>query len=121
MWVIFSGLVLLIGSIVTYIFYLYYMIGYLSSYLTLLSGAIGLISISAKWYSLWGYHLHIHHWFLGAFVQAFLCYQNGWITAIQAIFGGISTEGGSRWGYDSIFEKSDSLDETKAQILTRLA
>lgn len=82
MWLIFSGLILLLTSIVTYIFYLYYLIGYLSSYLTFLAGAVAVLSFFAKYYSLWGYHLHIHHWFLGAFVQGFLCYQNAWVTTI---------------------------------------
>lgn len=82
MWAIFCGLLLLLGTIVTYIFYLYAMIGYLSSYLAFLGGAIAVLSFFTKFYSIWGYHLHIHHWFLGAFVQAFMCYQNGWITAI---------------------------------------
>ena len=82
MWVIFLGLVALLASIISYIFYLYYMIGYLTAYLTLLSTVITILSIASKYYSLWGYHLHIHHWFLGAFVQGFMCYQNGLITVI---------------------------------------
>lgn len=82
MWVIFLGLITLLTTIITYIFYLYYMIGYLNAYLALLTGAVGVLMAFSKWYSLFGYHLHIHHWFLGAFVQAFLCYQNAYVTAI---------------------------------------
>ena len=74
MWVIFLGLVTLLATIISYIFFLYYTIGYLTTYIAILTGAVGVLSGVTKWYSYWGYHLHIHHWFLGAFVQAFLCY-----------------------------------------------
>lgn len=82
MWVIFTGLILLLTTIISYIFFLYYLIGYLQSYLTLLGGAVAVLSYFTWWYGLWGYHLHIHHWFLGAFVQAFLCYQNPFTTVV---------------------------------------
>ena len=68
MWVIFLGIVALISTIVAYIFYLYSLIGYLNTYVTLITSAVGVISFLTSYYSLWGYHLHIHHWFLGAFV-----------------------------------------------------
>lgn len=122
LWVIFIGLVLLLVTIVTYIFYLYYLIGYLSAYLTFLSAFFGVMVFFSKWYGLFGYHLHLHHWFLGAFMQAFLCYQNGFITAVQAIFGGVQTEGGSRWGYDPLFVGGNGLMNAKsAAAMTKLA
>jgi len=115
MWVIFTGLIALLTTVVSYIFYLYALIGYMQSYINLFLGAIAVLSLATKYYSLWGYHLHIHHWFLGAFVQGFTCYQNAWVTAIQAIFNGVSSEGGSRWGYDSIFEKQTAAKARKEE------
>jgi hypothetical protein len=74
LWAIFLGLVLLIGTIVVYTLFLYYTIGYLSSYLTLLSTIVSVFSGLIYWYNLFGYTLHVHHWFLGAFMQVFMCY-----------------------------------------------
>jgi hypothetical protein len=68
MWAIFSGLILLLTTVTSYIFYLYYLIGYMQSYINLFLGAIAVLGFFTKYYGLWGYHLHIHHWFLGAFV-----------------------------------------------------
>jgi hypothetical protein len=74
LWVIFLGLVLLFVTIAAYVLFLYYTIGYLSAYLTLLSTFVSVFSGLIYWYNLLGYTLHIHHWFLGAFMQVFMCY-----------------------------------------------
>ena len=121
LWVIFLGLVLLFATIIAYIFYLYYTIGYLSAYITLLSTLVGSFSFLIYWYNLLGYTLHVHHWFLGAFMQVFMCYQNGWISAIQAIFAGIMTEGASRWGYDPLFNAPNYMSEKTALAKTKHA
>jgi hypothetical protein len=42
LWVLFGGLVLLIGSLVLYIYYLYDSIGYLDSYISLISWGVGI-------------------------------------------------------------------------------
>ena len=111
LWLIFLGLVLLFVTIAAYVLFLYYTIGYLSAYLTLLSTFVSVFSGLIYWYNLFGYTLHIHHWFLGAFMQVFMCYQNGFVTAVQAIFAGIMTEGASRWGYDPLFNAPNQLTE----------
>jgi hypothetical protein len=74
LWVIFLGLILLFATIVSYIFFLYYTIGYLTAYLTLLSTFFGAFSFLTYWYNMFGYTLHVHHWFLGAFMQCVMCY-----------------------------------------------
>jgi hypothetical protein len=74
LWVIFIGLILLFVTIIGYIFFLYYSIGYLSAYITLLTTFASAFSFLIYWYNLLGYTLHVHHWFLGAVMQIFMCY-----------------------------------------------
>jgi hypothetical protein len=74
LWVVFLGLILLFATIISYIFFLYYTIGYLSAYITLLSTAFGAFSFLIYWYNMFGYTLHVHHWFLGAVMQCVMCY-----------------------------------------------
>jgi hypothetical protein len=57
MWVIFTGLVALLATVVSYIFYLYALIGYMQAYINLFLGAIAVLSLATKYYQLWGYHL----------------------------------------------------------------
>lgn len=103
LWALFCTLVLFIGFSLTYIFYLYYSIGFFYTY-------IGLIALAAlSFYGITKYfsgtrELHIHHYVLGMFVITFTCYQNGFVTVLNAVFAGIMIEGGSRWGYDPIWE-----------------
>ena len=107
MWVIFCGLILLILSIFSYLFYLYHTVGFLMIYLGLLVVTIG--SFALITYCLrQNYNLHIHHYVLGMIMITFSCYQNTFVTILHAIFNGIMIEGGSRWGYDPIWEKKDS-------------
>ncbi len=121
LWIIFFGLVILIGTIVIYIMYLYAAIGYLNTYLTAISTFMGIFIAMYKWYSLWGYNLHVHHWFIGACLQAVMCYQNGFISAIHAIFAGIMSEGASRWGYDPVFEPPKMISERTALSMTKMS
>lgn len=121
LWIIFLGLVILVATIVVYILFLYSSIGYLDAYITGISTFVGVFIFLYKWYSLLGYNLHVHHWFLGAALQAVMCYQNGWITALHAIFAGIMTEGASRWGYDPLFEAPHFLSEKSALAMTKMA
>jgi hypothetical protein len=121
LWVIFLGLILLFVTIVSYIFFLYYSIGYLSAYITGLLTFFATFSFLIYWYNMFGYTLHVHHWFLGAFMQCVMCYQNGFITAIQAIFGGVMTEGASRWGYDPLFNIESNMGEKQAFVMTKFA
>ena len=121
LWIIFIGLVLLIATIVIYIMFLYQSIGYLEAYLTAMATFVGAFIFMFKWYSFLGYNLHVHHWFLGAVMQAVMCYQNGWISALHAIFAGIMTEGASRWGYDPLFEAPHFMSEKTAVAMTKMA
>ena len=74
LWIIFFGLVILIASIVLYILFLYSSIGYLDAYITGISTFVGVFIFLYKWYSMLGYNLHVHHWFIGAALQAVMCY-----------------------------------------------
>jgi len=74
LWIIFIGLVLLIATIVCYIMFLYQSIGYLEAYITAISTFVGIFIVTSKWYSLLGYNLHVHHWFIGAVMQAVMCW-----------------------------------------------
>jgi hypothetical protein len=73
LWVLFIGLICLIGFIFSFLFYQYYMIGYFSTYVFLIGGAITLIKLRGKMLGP-EYQLHIHHYFLGFFVSSMICY-----------------------------------------------
>jgi uncharacterized membrane-anchored protein len=73
MWVLFIGLITLLGSITSYTFYLYSTVGFLTTYLVLIAGAVALIWLRGKMLGP-NYHLHIHHYFLGMFVSSIICY-----------------------------------------------
>ena len=51
-----------------------------------------------------GYQLHIHHYVVGVFMLAIICYQSPFISAIYGFFNGMAIEGGCRWGFDPIWE-----------------
>jgi hypothetical protein len=103
MWVLFIAIFAIIGLIFAYIFFLYHTVGFLHFYVVGLLAFIAFMVIHTKRMAAKGYHLHIHHYFLGMIVMAFTCYQNTFLTIVSAIFNGISIEGGSRWGYDAIW------------------
>lgn len=102
LWVIFIGMIGLIGFTISYIFQMYAIIHIAFYYEVLLVAIIvGVIGyaylISDK------YEFHFHHYCIGMFGMIFACYQNIFITAVHAIFNGIMIEGACRWGYDPIF------------------
>jgi len=74
LWVIFLSIVLLVATIVLYTLFMYYTIGYLTAYLNLLSYLVAAFSALTYWYNMFGFTVHIHHWFIGAFLQVFMCY-----------------------------------------------
>ena len=45
--------------------------------------------------------------------MTFTCYQTVLLTIVHGIFNGITIEGGSRWGYDPVWEKNTEEDEAK--------
>ena len=113
MWVLFLALVLLIGSIFAYIFFLYHTVGFLHFYVIALLVFAAFMYIHTKRMAAKGYHLHIHHYFLGMIVMAFTCYQSTFLTIVQAIFNGITIEGGSRWGFDPVWEIGEECQPPK--------
>jgi hypothetical protein len=121
MWCIFVGLLLLIFSILAYLFFLYYTIGFLTIYLGLLVAVIGAFA-GITFLLRKNYNLHFHHYVLGMFVMTFSCYQNAFVTVLHGIFNGIMIEGASRWGYDPIWEKvSNGLHEKSKRAMVWLA
>jgi|LauGreDrversion4_2_1035121.scaffolds.fasta_scaffold291746_1 hypothetical protein len=75
LWVLFVGLVLLVGTLVLYIMYLYDSIGYLDAYINTIGWLVGIFTSMVYWYCNWlGYNLHIHHWFIGAVLQGVMCW-----------------------------------------------
>lgn len=104
MWVIFLGLLLLIGTIILYIFFLYSTIGFLTTYIYIFSGIISTFSLIT--YKLRNdYDFHFHHYTLGMVVMVLTCYQNGFVTVVHAVFNGLMISGAARWGYDPIWIK----------------
>jgi hypothetical protein len=82
MWVLFLGLILLLGSIFAYIFFLYHTVGFLHFYVVALLVFAAFMYIHTKRMAAKGYHLHIHHYFLGMIVMAFTCYQSTFLTIV---------------------------------------
>lgn len=119
MWVLFFGLILLFVSLLSYVFFLYYTIGYLRLYLAILVGIVGYFVICSKLYE-GKYRLHFHHYMIGMLGVTFMCYQNGFVSTVNAIFCGIMIEGGCRWGYSTMWVKEgEELDPRKQRTVEK--
>jgi len=103
LWAVFACLVLFLFGSLSYLFYLYWTVGFFTIYVGLVALAIFSFIGITKYFA-GTKELHIHHYVLGMFVLTFTCYQNFFVTVLNGVFAGIMIEGGSRWGYDPIWE-----------------
>ena len=119
MWVIFLGLILLLLTIVSYVFYLYSTLGIAWFYLALIGLIVAWFAYNTYKYRE-NYDLHIHHYTLGQIASMIICYQNPFVTVIHAIFTGVMIEGASRWGYDPIWVPKGEMSERTKSIVNKL-
>lgn len=113
-WSIIIGVVGLIVGLISWQFYLLYLVGRLGSYLGILIGILVLFGFIA--YSLrHRYYIHFHHYSVGLLVP-FFPVPSPVSSIAQAILTGICIEGLSRWGPDPFFiphhNKPSSKDTT---------
>lgn len=123
LWALFLGLITLLLSITSYLFYLYSTIGFALIYVGVLVIILGGVWLQGKYLGP-AYHLHIHHYFLGMTVTILVCYQNTLLTLVHSIFNGIMIEGGCRWGFSPLWQNDSACNSEQQQrreaILTHL-
>ena len=100
LWLIFVGMILMLLYLAMVVISTYMRIGVLKYYLVwavFLLLLFGLRSIGAA-------DVHMHHYVMAAFVVSFVCYQSVLLTFVHGLACGIMIEGGTRWGYDGIWQ-----------------
>jgi hypothetical protein len=101
LWILFIALVTFILTVFSYLYLVYFSIGFFLVYVGVFAMILLYFYIFSKIYS--NCHLHFHHYIIGISVVIMACYQNHFITILHAVFNGIWLEGASRWGFDPIW------------------
>ena len=114
LWVIFFGLILILGTLLKVVLTFYVGIGILKYYVIVLVAFFTWFLLKARHYK----DVHIHHYCIGMFMVSTLCHQDAFITFAVGIFNGIMIEGSSRWGLDPVFSNDPS--ESAAAALKSL-
>ena len=107
LWIVFSLAILYVLAILIFLGVEYSNAGILLAYVI----GISVISILFCIRGHFAREVHIHHYSIGAFVTAIICYQSIFLTIVNGLFNGMMIEGGARWGYDTTFLSHHPKDE----------
>ena len=101
-WLIFLLIVAFISLTGSYALFLYSTIGMYDVYVQTFLAVIAIFAAISAYYK-GKKELHFHHYVLGYFVMAFICWQNVFLSLISAFFTGLMLEGSCVYGQDPIW------------------
>jgi hypothetical protein len=114
LWGILIFVVLLVSSILYFVFVDYKRIGILKWYLLLGVAWVLGVNLQSRRMKKQNRQLHLHHYCLAFIILSFICYQSVFISIIHEFCQGMMIEGGARWGFNEIWTPKDDPEITEA-------